>query len=88
MTRAVQSVLSAFPRARMHAPIVSVSKVKAKRAPRKPTLPKAAKAASKAGIEVARYELRPDGTIVVVTGKPDVAPTNDLDKWMAKRHAH
>ena len=41
-----------------------------------------------AGIEVARYEWRPDGTIVVVPGKPDVKQTNDLDKWMAKRHAN
>jgi hypothetical protein len=42
----------------------------------------------KARIEVARYEIEPDGKIIVVTGKPHPEPTNDLDKWMAKRHAN
>lgn len=61
---------------------------KTRKRQRKPTLAKVAQQAKKAGIEVARYEWRPDGTIVVVPGKPDVEQTNDLDKWMAKRHAN
>jgi hypothetical protein len=40
------------------------------RAARKPTLVSVAKQASKAKLEVARYEVKPDGTVVVVTGKP------------------
>ena len=58
------------------------------RRPRKPTLKSVAKQASKARIEVARYEIEPDGKISVVTGKPQPEPTNDLDKWIAKRHAN
>jgi hypothetical protein len=58
------------------------------RRPRKPTLASIAKQTTKAGIEVARYEVEPDGKIIVVTGKPQPEQTNDLDKWMAKRHAH
>jgi hypothetical protein len=42
---------------------------------RKPTLASVARQAAKAGVEVARYDFRPDGTISVVTGKPD----NDID---------
>jgi hypothetical protein len=41
------------------------------RAPRKPTLVSVAKQASKAKVEVARYEVKPDGTVVVVPGKPE-----------------
>ena len=37
---------------------------------RKPTLAGVARQATKAGIPVARYDFRPDGTISVVTGKP------------------
>jgi hypothetical protein len=47
-----------------------------KRGPRKPTLVSVAKQASKAAIEVARYDVKPDGTISVVAGKP----TNDIDQ--------
>jgi hypothetical protein len=43
------------------------------RKPRKPTLVGVAKQASKAGIEVARYEVKPDGTVVVVTSRPESA---------------
>jgi hypothetical protein len=55
------------------------------RSPRKPTLLSIAKQAKKAGIEVARYELRPDGTVVIVPGKPEsdsvaVGAINDLDR--------
>jgi hypothetical protein len=54
----------------------------------KPTLVGVARQARKAGLEVARYEIEPDGKISVVTGKPEPEQTNDLDKWLAKRHAH
>ena len=43
---------------------------------RKPTLASVAKQANKAGIDVARYEVKPDGTVAVVTGKPEVSETN------------
>jgi hypothetical protein len=56
----------------------------AKRRERKPTLAGVAKQVSRAGIEVARYEVKPDGTVVVVTGKTDTEQTNDLDNWIAK----
>jgi hypothetical protein len=42
----------------------------APRKPRKPTLASVAKQANKAAIPVARYEVKPDGTVVVMTGKP------------------
>jgi hypothetical protein len=48
----------------------------------KPTLAGVAKQASKAGIEVARYEIRPDGSIVVVTGKGE--PTEASNPWLAE----
>jgi hypothetical protein len=54
---------------------------------RRPTLVNLAKQASKAGIDVARYEIDVDGKISIVTGKPAADQTNDLDKWMAK-HSH
>ena len=40
------------------------------RKPRRPSLASVSRQASKAGIEVARYEIKPDGSIVVVTGEP------------------
>jgi hypothetical protein len=43
---------------------------------RKPTLAGVARQAAKAGIEVARYEVRPDG-INIITGKPSEATTPD-----------
>jgi hypothetical protein len=59
---------------------------------RKPTLATVAKQASKAAIKVARYEVKPDGTVVIVPGKPDQGEAQpeqtDLDKWLAKRHAN
>jgi hypothetical protein len=42
----------------------------AKRRVRRPTLASVARQAAKAGIEVAGYEVRPDGTIGIITGKP------------------
>ena len=43
---------------------------------RKPTLTSVSKQASRAGIEVARYEIKPDGTVVVVTGKSEATEPN------------
>jgi hypothetical protein len=51
------------------------------RAKHKPTLASVAKQASKAGIEVARYELKPDGTVVIVTGTPE--PPTESNPWLA-----
>ena len=49
---------------------------------RKPTLASIAKEAAKAGLEVARYEVDPDGKIIVVTGKPGEANTAaDPNPW-------
>ena len=42
------------------------------RKPRRPTLTSVAKQASKGGIEVARYEIKPDGTVVVVIGRAGI----------------
>jgi hypothetical protein len=47
------------------------------RRPRKPTLVSIAKQAGKAAIAVARYEIKSDGTVIVVTGAPEpAAPEN------------
>ena len=43
---------------------------------RRPTLTSVSKQASRAGIEVARYEIKPDGTVVVVTGKSEAIEPN------------
>ena len=52
------------------------------RKPRRPTLASVAKQASTAGIDVARYEMKPDGTITIVSGKPEpAAPENP---WLAE----
>ena len=47
---------------------------------RKPTLVSVAKQASKAALEVACYEVRPDGTVVVVTGKSE--STEASNPWL------
>jgi len=49
---------------------------------RKPTLASVAKQASKAAIPVARYEMKPDGTVVIVTGKPE--PAEPENPWLAE----
>ena len=57
------------------------------RRPRQPTLAGVAKQASKAAIPVARYEVKPDGTVVGVTGQPEHAePENawPLDEFRKK----
>jgi hypothetical protein len=48
---------------------------------RKPTLASVAKQAEKAGLEVARYEVDPDGKISVVTGKPDITTPETGNEW-------
>jgi hypothetical protein len=50
------------------------------RKPRKPTLTSVAAQASKAAIAVARYEVKPDGTVVVVTGAPAAGDINPWDE--------
>ena len=58
-----------------------------RRRQRKPTLVSVAKQVNKAAIAVARYEVKPDGTVVVVTGAPEpAAPENEwsLDEFRAK----
>ena len=54
---------------------------------RKPTLASVARQAAKAGIPVARYDFRPDGTISIVVGKPicdidmDDTTSPDRSEW-------
>ena len=57
----------------------ALGRINPARKPRKPTLASVAKQANKAAIPVARYEVKPDGTVVVVTGKP--VPVAPEDPW-------
>ena len=52
------------------------------RKPRRPTLASVAKQANKAAIAVARYEIKPDGTIVLVTGQGE--STEPENPWLAE----
>ena len=63
---------------------IGTTQPKKPRKPRRPTLASTAKQASKAGIAVARYEVKPDGTVVVVTGQGEQQQGNAVDEWMAK----
>src|SRR5262249_12993960 len=65
-------------------PASTTKRARRQRKPRQPTLVGIAKQASKTGIEVARYEVKPDGTVVVVTGKDEQQQGNKFDKWIAK----
>jgi hypothetical protein len=56
----------------------------ARKPPKPPTLATVAKQAGKAGIEVARYEVRLDGTVVVVTGTGEQQQGTEVDEWIAK----
>jgi hypothetical protein len=47
---------------------------------RKPTLASVAKQVRKPALDVARYEVKPDGTVVVVTGAPESTEPNP---WLA-----
>jgi hypothetical protein len=50
------------------------------RKPRRPTLASVAKQANKAAIAVARYEVKPDGTVVIVIGQGEsIEPNPWLD---------
>jgi hypothetical protein len=72
---------------RVRPPDALRTKAEAARKLRKPTLASVAKQASKAGIEVSRYEVKPDGTVVAVVGKPESAtPENPwpLDEFRTK----
>ena len=65
----------------------AVERAARKARPRKPTLVSVAKQASKAAIAVARYEVKPDGTVVIVTGAPERVETEDpwpLDEFRTK----
>ena len=55
----------------------AIEQPKPPRRKRKPTLASVSRQARTAGIEVAAYEVRPDGTIKVITGKPTVVSDND-----------
>jgi hypothetical protein len=50
------------------------------RKPRRPTLSSVAKQARKAGIAVARYEVKPDGSIVIVTTEGE--PIEASNPWL------
>jgi hypothetical protein len=62
-------------------PVMKVQAPAKIRRSHKPSLVSVAKEASKAAIEVKQYEVRPDGTIVVVTGKPDIEA--NINPWLA-----
>jgi hypothetical protein len=55
----------------------STAKVQRKR---RPTLASMKKQAAKAGIEVARYEIKPDGTAVYV---PGTSESSEPNPWLA-----
>jgi hypothetical protein len=52
-------------------------RVEGARKPRKPTLSSVAKQARKAAIAVARYEVKPDGSIVIVTTEGETTEANN-----------
>ena len=49
---------------------------------------RAVKAVAKAGVEIARVEIEPNGKIAVITGKPEPEQATDLDQWLGKHNAH
>jgi hypothetical protein len=53
------------------------------RTPRRPTLASVAKQANRAAIAVVRYEVKPDGTVVVVTGAPPPIEANPWDEVLS-----
>jgi imidazolonepropionase-like amidohydrolase len=54
---------------------------------RKPTLARALRDAAKAGVNVAGATIE-DGRVSLTFGEAQAEQANDLDKWMAKRHAN
>jgi hypothetical protein len=68
-------------------PVSTTKRARRQRKPRRPTLASVAKQAKTAGIEAARYEIKPDGTVVVVTGEPEPAERGNpwpLDEFRTK----
>ena len=60
--------------------------VRARVAFRQADLTRALKAATAAGLKVQRFEITPDGRIIVVTGQPEShEPSSLLEAWKAKR---
>jgi hypothetical protein len=64
------------------------AKPERKRRARKPTLAGALKQAGKAGAKVRGATVAADGSVSLQFGEPQTEQTNDLDEWMAKRHAN
>ena len=62
----------------------SLPKPRKPRSPKPPTLASVAKDARKAGIDPARIEIKPDGTVVVVTGTGEQQQGKEVDEWIAK----
>jgi len=58
-----------------------------RRRARRPTLARALREARKAGVNVAGATIE-DGKVSLTFGEAQPEPTNDHDKWLAKRHAH
>jgi hypothetical protein len=57
--------------------------------PKPPTLASVTKEARKAGIEVARIEIKPDGTVVAVVGKQGATVKDDeVENWLSKQKGH
>ena len=56
--------------------------------PRRPTLASALKQAKKEGLAVSGATWAADGTVSLTFGESNSAQQGDLDKWIAKRHAH
>jgi hypothetical protein len=56
---------------------------------RRPSLASVSKQAAKAKIAVARYEIKPDGTVVIITNKPgEPEQGKEFDQWLAKKKAN
>src|SRR5262245_59645819 len=76
----LRRLLSGFPRDAVRQALDVVAfhfkvALKRRRKPHKPTLASVAKQARRAEIAVARYEVKPDGTIAVIAGKPEIPPS-------------
>jgi hypothetical protein len=60
-----------------------------RRRERRPSLASVTKQATKAGIAVARYEIKSDGTVVIITDKPgEPEQGKEFDQWLAKKKAN
>ena len=66
-------------------PVIGI--VEPKRRQRKPSLATALKQARKAGVSVKGATIEA-GKVSLEFGEPEPEPTNDFDKWKAKRSAH